>query len=205
MPPHVRDGATPLLCAIDLAPLGPFYGAGRKRTRDRSLAAQERREKAAVIAEMLVEGGLDPDEVYLAPAEVVDTVLAFDGSGLRDELGRPRRAWAGFADHAHVLKTCVGREYALFAEAHGIEAVTQVVIRPPCSTIALTELATWHGHVSEKLGEMLRYARRSRAPGFVWDLVSAEVQNVGQGGWRVDGHFHLTTRGADPEALGRVQ
>lgn len=203
-PSQSRSDA-PFLRAIDLTPLGPFHGAGRKRTRNRSVAAQERRDKAAAIAEMLVDGGLHPDEVYLTPADIADTMLALDGSDLRDELGRPRRAWAGFPDHAHVLKTRVGREYSLFADAHGIDAVTQVVIRPPCSTIALTELATWHRHISGKLGEMLRYARRSRAPAFAWDLVSAEVQNVGQGGWLVDGHFHLTTRGADPASLGRIQ
>lgn len=81
------------------------------------------------IAELLVEGGLAPDEVYLTPAEVADTMLALDGSDLREVLGRPRRSWAGFPDHAHVLKTRIGREYSLFADAHGIEAVTQVVRR----------------------------------------------------------------------------
>jgi len=192
-------------CAADLATLGPFFGAGRRRTHDRSIAARQRREEAAALAEMLVEGGLEQDEVYLTPAVVADTMLALDGSELRDELGRPRRAWAGFPDHAHTLKTRAGREYALFAEARGIGAVTQVVIRPPNSIISLTSLATWHAHHSAILSEMLRYARRSRAPGFAWDLVSAEIRNAGRGGWVVDGHFHLTTRDADPAALGRVQ
>ena len=160
---------------------------------------------AASIAEKLVEGGLDPDEVYLTPAEIADTMLALDGSDLRDELGRPRRAWSGYPDHAHVLKTRVGREYALFAEANGIHSVTQVVIRPPVSTFPLADLGDWHKRYSATLGEMLRYARRTRAPNFAWDLVSAEFRNVGEGGWSIDGHFHLTTRSATPVELDGVQ
>lgn len=185
--------------------VGPFHGAGRRRGRDRSAAAQQRRTDAAAIAEMLVEGGLDPVEVYLTPDEIADTMLALDGSGLRDELGRPRRAWAGYPDHAHVLKTRAGREYALFAEEHDIDLVTQVVVRPPDAKISLSHLAAWHRHWSEVLGEMLRYVRRSRASELAWDVVSAEICNAGEGGWMVDGHFHVTVRNVDADALGRVQ
>ena len=188
-----------------LPSLGPFHGAGRRRTLDRSVAAQERRDEAAIIAEMLVQGGLHPDDVYLTPEEVGETMLALDGSDLRDWLGRPRRAWAGYPDHAHVLKTRVGREYALFATAHGITRVNQVVIRPPVSTCRLASFADWHSYQSCILSEMLRYARKSRAPTLAWDLISAEITNVGEGGWIVDGHFHLTTRGADDDAFRRVQ
>ncbi len=154
---------------------------------------------------MLVEGGLAPDDVYLAPAGVTDTMLATDGTGLRDDLGRPRRTWAGYPDHAHTLKVRAGREYALFAEEHDVEQVIQVVIRPPESAFALGDLAAWHARHSDKLGEMLRYARKSRVPNFAWDLVSAEIENAGNGGWLIAGHFHLTTRGADDKAQGLVR
>jgi len=188
-----------------LLPLGPFHGAGRQRSVERSTAAQKRRKEAAALAELLVMGGLGGNEVYLAPAEIADSVLALDDSDLRDVLGRPRRAWAGYPDHAHLLKTRIGREYALFAEEHGIDAVTQVVIRPPVSTFPLEDLAAWHAQTSEKLGDKLRYARKTRAQGFRWDVVSAEIQNAGSGGWTIDGHFHLTIRGADSAALERIQ
>ena len=52
---------------------------------------------------------------------------------------------------------------------------------------------------------MLRYARKSRAPTLTWDLISAEITNVGENGWVVDGHFHLTSRGADDDAFRQVQ
>ena len=185
--------------------IGPFFGAGRRRSADRSAAARERREDAAEIAALLVEGGLAPDDVYLTAAEIGDTMLALDDSENRDWLGRPRRAWAGYPDHAHILKTKVGREYALFADANDIGQVIQVVIRPPESVYALTSLAARHAADSATLGEMLRYARNSRAPDFAWDVVSAEICNAGQGGWLVDGHFHLTTRGADSAALRAIQ
>ncbi len=188
-----------------LPTIGPFFGAGRRRSAERSAAAQRRREGAATIAEMLVDGGLAPEDVYLTPAEVADTMLAFDGTGLRDELGRPRRTWAGYPDHAHTRKVRAGREYALFAEEHDVEQVIQVVIRPPESNFALGNLAAWHARHSDKLGEMLRYARKSRVPDFAWDLVSAEIENAGNGGWLSAGHFHLTTRGADDDAHGRIQ
>ena len=205
-PSHHQPNTPSPVNILTLHPaIGPFHGAGRRRAADRSAASQERRDQAALIAEMLVEGGLDPGDVYLTPQEVEDSMLALDGSDLRDCLGRPRRAWAGYPDHAHILKTRGGREYALFAGAYGIDRVTQVVIRPPESTFDLSDLAARHARDSVALGEMLRYARKSRAPSFAWDVVSAEFENVGRGGWRVDCHFHLTTRGANTDALLRVQ
>lgn len=196
--PSLLDGFTPH------PSIGPFHGAGRRRAADRSAAAQERREQAARLAERLVEGGLEPDDVYLSPEEVEDAMLALDGSDLRDCLGRPRRAWIGYPDHAHCLKTKVGREYALFADANGIDRVTQVVIRPPESTFDLKQLAARHARDSATLGEMLRYARKTRAPDLAWDLVSAEIENVGRCGWDVDSHFHLTVRAAGDDDLLRV-
>lgn len=185
--------------------IGPFHGAGRCRTLDRSIAARERRHDAATIAEMLFRGGLSADEVYRTPAEIKDSILAVDGSGLHDDLGRPRRAWAGFPDHAFTLKTKAGREYGLFAQTHGIDHVIQVVVRPPDSIIDLTDFAIRHSLDSKRLGGMLRHARKSRAPGFNWDIVSAEIKNVGNGGWTIDSHFHLTVRGVDADTLARIE
>jgi hypothetical protein len=81
----------------------------------------------------------------------------------------------------------------------------QVVIRPPESTFNLTDFAARHAADSQTLSERLRYARDTRAPGFAWDVVSAEIQNVGRGGWRIDMHFHLTTRGANESELRKIQ
>ena len=75
----------------------------------------------------MVEGGLHPAEVYLTDAEIGDTMFAMDYSGLHDFLGRPRRAWWGFADHAHTQKVQIGREYGCFTAQHGMDAVIQVV------------------------------------------------------------------------------
>lgn len=185
--------------------IGPFYGDGRRRAPDLSRAARNRRDEADAVAAKMVEGGLHPAEVYLTDAEIGDTLFALDNSGLHDFLGRPRRAWWGFADHAHTQKVQIGREYGCFTAQRGIDTVIQVVIRPPEFETDLADLASWHCRYSEALGDKLRYARKTRAPGLRWDLVSAEVVNIGRGGWLLDGHFHLTTRGADDDELALIQ
>lgn len=184
---------------------GPFAKEGQARDPSKSKEAAERRKLGQDLALKLLKGGLVENEIYITENNKTRMMIALDGSSFRDNLGRARRQWSGYPDHAFAAKTAWGRDICLFADTHGIQDVVQVVVRSPWSVVGLEHLHDWHANESSRLSEMLRYCRKSRAPSLECLLIAVEVGNAGEGGWLLDAHFHLTVVGVTDEELAAVK
>lgn len=170
-----------------------FFGSSLQQKGLSALAGRERRRDAEQTARLLLQGGLQENEVFAAADGDTMLDLATHGT-LRDYLGRQRRRWRGFADEAHALKARWGREYAAFCNAYGIRRVVQAVVRAPVSAIPLSALHATHKQDSARLGDRIRYARKRFAPGLACDLIAAEVCAIARQGADLDLHFHLAIR-----------
>lgn len=184
---------------------GPFAKEGRTRDPRKSKESAERRRLGQEVAQKLLKGGLTEQEVYITEKTKTRMMIALDGSSRRDNLGRARRQWSGYPDHAVAAKTAWGRDIALFADSKGINEVIQVVVRSPWSVVGLEHLHDWHAKESSRLSEMLRYCRKTRAPSLECLLIAGEVANFAEGGWLLDAHFHLTFAGVSDDELAIIR
>jgi hypothetical protein len=180
-----------------------FACAGRTRNVSLTDASSTRRADAIATAKLLIDGGLRDEEVYAAPGQDTFFDLATCG-GLRDNVGRPRRRWRGFADQAHAFKNVCSREYTAFCREQGFTHAVQVVVRAPVSIILLQDFRTTHASQSAKLLDKLSYCRKRVAQGFACDLIAAEIRPLNLNGSSLDLHFHLVAR-ADLAACQRMR
>jgi hypothetical protein len=185
---------------------GPFVREGRTQDPRATEKAAERRRQGDALARLLIQGRLADDEVYVAEDGSIDTMVALDGSSYKENLGRARRRWSGYPDHAYATKTALGRDICVFADTHGVGDVIQIVVRSPWHEVGLRHLHDWHGKESPRLADMLRYFRKKKAPSLEWLLVAAEVDKCDDGdGWLLDCHFHLTVVGVTDDELEAMQ
>lgn len=163
----------------------------------------QRRDDDQRVAEILIEGGIPSGDVYAVPDdEIEDCVLSDDGQWA-EGWGRPLRRWAGFPSQAHAAQTRRALYYTAYAAQRGIGSVRQVRISAPVCAVPLPYLRRIHSGTSRRLMERLRYGIAKYAPGFVVDIIAAEVVRDGDGCAYL--HFHLVTRGGTPAELAALR
>ncbi|MFD1623511.1 hypothetical protein [Azospirillum griseum] len=178
----------------------PFDGASFPSLVTTAARRSQRREDDQRIADLLIEGGIAPGDVYVIPDddEIEDILLSDDGEW-SETWGRPLRRWSGFPSQAQTIKLRRGLFYAAFAAQRGIESVRQIRLSAPVCTIPLTALRRMHADISKKMMDRLRDGKKRYAPGIAIDMVAAHVKRDGHG--CVYLHFHLVTRGGTFEEL----